>query len=60
MSERIGGPYRAANLTRFVQLGKIEIDANKGQILEVQICFFVCTIFDSFLKDFFRKENILR
>ena len=41
-----------ANRTHFVQPGKIEIDANERAVTEKsQCCFFVCTIFDSFLND---------
>ena len=44
-----------ANRTHFVQPGKIEIDANERAVTEnSQCCFFVCTIFNSFLNDLLR------
>lgn len=43
-------------LTRFVQPEKIEIDANERAVNE-PYCFFVCTIFDSFLNDFLNFSN---
>ena len=51
-SKKIESPYIAATLTRFVQPGKIEIDANERAVIkESQGCFFVCITFDSFLND---------
>mgnify|MGYP000820674602 CR=1 FL=1 len=45
-------------LTRFVQPEKIEIDANERAVNEKsQYCFFVCTTFDSFLNDLYKKDR---
>lgn len=53
-SRKIKTPYMETNRTHFVQPGKIEIDANERAVTEKsQCCFFVCTIFDSFLNDLF-------